>query len=189
MSTNPFSATDLAAPASSEPPPRFRAADAGARMGARMLDNFALGATMVPSLAMFVALGSPQPETSPVAVLLSVVPSAACATALVAWQWYRIANDGTTLGKRAGGIRIVAADGGPPGFLAGVVLREWALGIPKTLFGSAGSLLGIADALMVFSDEGRTIHDRIAGTRVVKGAPIVSREPEVGPDDLDPDLT
>jgi uncharacterized RDD family membrane protein YckC len=78
-------------------------------------------------------------------------------------------SEGSSLGKRAEGIRIVrAADGGPPG-IARLVLREWvAPGLPA-LFGVVGNLgFWLTEiAVLNSTSDGRTLRDYLAGTRVV----------------------
>jgi uncharacterized RDD family membrane protein YckC len=86
---------------------------------------------------------------------------------LACYQWYLISTTGQSLGKRWLKIRIVRLDGSLPGFVYGVVLRVWVIGalgyIPYI-----GSCVGLIDALAIFGEEKRCIHDRIAGTMVVQ---------------------
>ena len=44
------------------------------------------------------------------------------------------------------------------------VLRTWVPAIVQ-VFGKVGVLVGLLDALTVFTDQGRTLHDRLAGDR------------------------
>jgi uncharacterized RDD family membrane protein YckC len=83
------------------------------------------------------------------------------------YQCQLIATTGQSLGKRWSDVRIVLENGEPPGFWRGVVLRSWAL-FPLRLIPGFGSILGVVDSLMVFSEGRRCLHDRIAGTRVLK---------------------
>jgi hypothetical protein len=62
-------------------------------------------------------------------------------------------------GKRALGLRVVAADGGAPGL--GRVMARFAAGLPSWL------LLHLGHAMAAWPPERRALHDRIAGTRVV----------------------
>ena len=71
------------------------------------------------------------------------------------------AATGQSFGKRAEGLRIVLADGRPPGFLRGVVLRSW-LFAPTLVSG-----LWALDAVTMFLPDRRCVHDRLVGTRVV----------------------
>jgi uncharacterized RDD family membrane protein YckC len=68
---------------------------------------------------------------------------------------------GRTLGKMALGIRVVRADGGAVrgGQAFGRALSRQLMNVTY--------VLGFVDALMVFSNQRRTLHDRAAGTLVV----------------------
>jgi uncharacterized RDD family membrane protein YckC len=87
--------------------------------------------------------------------------------AFVVVQCYLLADRGQTLGKMAMGLRIVChADGTNPGFLKAVLLRTflWAI---ITAIPFVGAVLALVDALFVFRDDQRCLHDHLAGTRVV----------------------
>lgn len=66
---------------------------------------------------------------------------------------------GATLGKRLAGLRVVGADGRPPGPACSAARSAW-LVLSVALAGA-----GLLPALV--SPSGRTLHDRLAGTRVV----------------------
>lgn len=83
--------------------------------------------------------------------------------AIVIFQWNMIATRGQTIGKWLLRMRIVTRSGANPGFLQGVVLRNWL----RALLGMV-PFFGLLDALSIFfSDERRCIHDYLAGTYVV----------------------
>lgn len=84
--------------------------------------------------------------------------------AVVSAQWWLIARDGQTVGKRWLDIRIERMNGSLPGFVAGVVIRGWLAFLFKSMCG----LLGVIDVIAIFRSDRRTIHDHIAGTRVVR---------------------
>ena len=72
---------------------------------------------------------------------------------------------GQTLGKMALGIRIVDFNtGGHPGFARIVLLRV----IVNGLIGGFIPPYVLVDALFIFREDQRCIHDHIAGTRVVQ---------------------
>ena len=77
-------------------------------------------------------------------------------------QWVLLSRQGQSIGKIALGIRIERPDGSLPGFLRAVVLRDWVLG----LFAATG-VLALIDALFLFDEERRALHDLLADTRVV----------------------
>jgi uncharacterized RDD family membrane protein YckC len=86
---------------------------------------------------------------------------------LAIYQWVLISRTGQSLGKKWTGIRIELVDGGAVNFTSGVLLRNW---VPK-LMGIVpylGALFHLVDALFIFREDRRCIHDLIAGTRVVR---------------------
>ncbi len=75
-----------------------------------------------------------------------------------------LAKDGQTLGKKALGIRIVKKDTGQNGgFVTNVLLRLVLNGLLGFI-----PLYGLVDALFIFREDRRCIHDFIAGTQVVE---------------------
>ncbi len=86
--------------------------------------------------------------------------------ALNAFQWVGIAREGQTLGKKWLGIRIVGLDGAPPGFVRGVLVREWCADAAGAI-PTVGPFVRLADVLFVFGASGRCVHDIVARTRVV----------------------
>jgi uncharacterized RDD family membrane protein YckC len=86
---------------------------------------------------------------------------------LLIYQWYLVATTGQSLAKKWMRVRIVRyEDGGPVGFVKGVVLRSWILMVVAWI-PYVGGLIRIIDALVIFGEERRCMHDLIAGTKVV----------------------
>ena len=83
------------------------------------------------------------------------------------YQCWLISGTGQSLGKRWCHVRIVLENGATPGFWKGVVVRSWALALPSAI-PFFGSVVALVDSLMVFSEGHRCLHDRMAGTRVLK---------------------
>jgi len=93
-----------------------------------------------------------------------------CVLPIVIYQWYLVAKRGQTLGKKWMRIQIVKMDNSPVNFVSGVVLRSWVLGLVLGLSnftGGIGGLVGLIDSLAIFASDRRTLHDRIAGTKVI----------------------
>lgn len=82
--------------------------------------------------------------------------------ALCLIQWNMIATCGQTIGKKLFGMRIVTSDGQAPGFLQGVVLRNWVRNLLTMV-----PFLGLIDILFIFGESRRCLHDYLAGTYVV----------------------
>ena len=71
---------------------------------------------------------------------------------------------GQSIAKRILKMRIVDADDGSlPGFLRGVIVRAW---VPA-LINQFCSLFSLVDALFIFGEESRCVHDLMANTVVV----------------------
>jgi len=77
-----------------------------------------------------------------------------------------VSRSGQTLGKRFLHLRIVRVGGTRAGFLRAFLLRDFVFkllcGIPL-----AGTALFVADVASLWRPDGRCIHDRFAGTKVV----------------------
>ena len=82
-------------------------------------------------------------------------------------QWYMIAKSGQSIAKRLLGMRIVRLDGSPVNFVHGVVLRSWLIGFLSNI-PMVGFIVALVDGLMIFGNDRRCLHDRIADTTVIK---------------------
>jgi uncharacterized RDD family membrane protein YckC len=90
-------------------------------------------------------------------VVRSVLPAALW----VVYEALMLKSGGQTLGKKAVKIRVVNADGSD---LKGG--QAWTRAISRQLMGVT-QILGLVDALMVYSQGRRTLHDRFGKTMVV----------------------
>ncbi len=81
---------------------------------------------------------------------------------LLLTQWNLIASRGQSLGKMLLGMKIVDPHGGNPGFVCGVVLRNWLCYLLCLI-----PFFGFFDWIVIFGESRRCIHDYLAGTRVV----------------------
>jgi uncharacterized RDD family membrane protein YckC len=131
--------------------------------GRRFLAQFVDGLIiMVPFIvlafmAVFSAKGKPDPETfNPFGWLMML-----SLLGIVAYEGLFLSHNGQTPGKMALRLRVVRPDGSR--ISTG---QAWGRALSRSLL-SFTRILGIVDALMVFSSEGRTLHDRIAKTRVI----------------------
>ena len=126
-------------------PETFGLASRGARLFAVMVDGITL-------MALLIIGGLISPFWGPIAFGVFMVV-----------QVILLTKDGQTVGKKVLGIRIVKRDTGQNGgFVTNVLLRlvvNGALGLIP--------LYGIVDALFIFRQDCRCIHDFIAGTKVV----------------------
>jgi len=90
---------------------------------------------------------------------------------------YLLATAGQTIGKRLVGTRIVnVSDERIPKFLTLVGARygsTWLIG----LIPGVGNLYGFVDALFVFRNDRRCLHDWIAGTKVINAQTASTSNP------------
>ena len=80
---------------------------------------------------------------------------------------FLLATQGQTVGKKLLGIRIVRSDGSR-GTLGRVFGLRYALNGLIASVPVVGTIYGLVDALMIFRDSRRCLHDQIADTIVVK---------------------
>lgn len=148
-----------------------RLAGRGARLGAVLLDNLFVLLALVPGgVALMSAANSYGNDGMGAAFFLLV----AGFIGVLGIQLYLLGKEGQTLGKRVVGIRIVDHS---TGALAGagrvLGLREFLRGIVSAI-PYVGWVLILIDVLFIFSEDRRCIHDHIARTKVVSGAPAES---------------
>ncbi len=132
----------------------------GTRFSANLVDNFAV---LLPAMIAIVvgAAVSPPPESGlGLVVVLGVALSAVVSlgaqiAAQITW--------GQSIGKRMLGIKVVRTNGDPIELWRLILLRNVVVHVVAQLCG----LMGLVDALLIFGDEQRCLHDYIADSRVV----------------------
>lgn len=161
---NPYAApeaplVEVAEPGSMAQVSRWR------RLGGYLIDNVLIGAVMLPSLmaAHFgwlhsISLGNGDLLTA-LAVILSVVLYLVIQCALL---YHR----GQTIGKLAMGTRIVDHERGEIVFWRTAGVRYLLVAVLQGL-PLVGGVFFVVNALFIFREDRRCIHDLMAGTRVV----------------------
>jgi uncharacterized RDD family membrane protein YckC len=140
------------------------AAPMGFRLVARAVDSLLLMLVMgLPMGAAALAQAAGMPEQPALIAGLGLASLAGLAVQI--WQWVSLSQHGTTLGRRLVHIRVVDSNGDPPGFVRGVIAREW-VGV-SALGAMLPGLWGFGDFVLGLGDDGRTAHDQLTGTRVV----------------------
>ena len=142
------------------------------RLIAQLIDSLFDAACIAPGILVFaIGLSNNWDLTSvlgAVGILIGVVG--------VLWVQIRLLPDGQTVGKRQMGLRIVhfpTLDLVTLGVSFGMRFLV-AQGLIGAIPG-VGPIYGLADALFVFSEDRRCLHDRIAGTLVVNDATWLAR--------------
>ncbi len=99
-------------------------------------------------------------------IAAGVLAGLAAILGLLVYQTKLLLNKGMTIGKRMISVRIVANDGDSLGFGRVIGLR---IMVPAFI-GSVpllGPIFSLLDALFIFREDRRCIHDHLAGTSVV----------------------
>lgn len=178
---NPFETTarPTAAPNPFEPSPAapqapapqaetgLRDAPVGARVSGALFDSCAL--TMLLVVPVFTAYGLTKgldPELGETLRGVSVLSGFGMYLAL---QGFLVSTQGQSVGKIMARTRIVRSDGSPVGFFHGVLVRSWVWTM-ICQFPLIGVFASLGDLITLFGEDHRTLHDRIADTRVVSVA-------------------
>ncbi|RMI45375.1 RDD family protein [Actinomadura harenae] len=137
-------------------------AEPGQRLLARIVDTLAVGLPVVLVLRAVLPHDTAD-HWSPTAV----------ASALLVYEAVQLALWGRTLGKRVAGVRVVTADGSRPD-PARAALRAAVYAVPIALrpvpvLGLLAGIFWVVNVGTAFrGPERRAVHDRMAGTGVVK---------------------
>lgn len=161
-SANPYAAP--LAPVEVQERRHVTLAGRGARLGAVILDNL-----FVSGLAVVAAILLPglDKDGNTVGMLVFGVLLVGGFFTVLGFNLYYLYRDGQTLGKKAIGIRILRSDRSRCELWRIIVLRI----LPVSLLGAipmVGFVITLVDALMIFTEERRCLHDLIADTIVVE---------------------
>jgi uncharacterized RDD family membrane protein YckC len=160
---NPYAAP--VAPVADSSSQELRLGGRGERLGAVLIDGLILLAILIP--LMYVGgyftgvMQGVQPGFGK-QLTWSVIGFAI----LCAVQGYPLSETGQTWGKKLLKLKIVNLDGSQPDLLHLIGFRFGSTQL-ISLVPFVGALYGIVDALFIFREDKRCIHDLIAGTRVV----------------------
>lgn len=156
-----------------EPIPRFSAipsydlATRGSRLVAQLLNLLVIVGILFAGafLGSFLASAIGSAEASGTIMIVGVgLPLAL----LLIYNLRLLAESGQSLGKKWMGIRIVRSNGEKAALSQILIMRY----LPIQLISAIpilGPIVGMIDLLMIFGDEQRCLHDRIADTLVVRG--------------------
>ncbi len=151
--TNPYAAPIEGA----NPQPRsgLPLAARSTRFWAAFVDGLLIGVVMIPFVALAAIAGE---DAGGSTILMALVGG----LGFYAYQCHLIATSGQSLAKRWLNIRIIKLNGENPGFVHGIVLRQWVMALLGAI-----PLLSLIDALLIFGEERRCLHDLLAGTTVI----------------------
>ena len=167
---NPYQAPDAPLPSA---PLALDGADVlagrGERLGASLIDGVISLATFLPLAAVTGYFGKVMDAARGGEAMSFLTMAGYVALAFVMFvvvQGYPLAKTGQTWGKKLLWIRIVDLDGAQPPLWRLIVLRY----LPTQLLSLvpvAGNFYALIDALFIFRQDKRCLHDLIAGTQVV----------------------
>lgn len=141
-------------------------ASRGTRFGAQVLDSLLSFGCALPFIIAAAALGFSGGLDSELIIIAIIALAVMAVLGLAIYQWYLVATTGQSLGKKWLGIKIVRMDGSDVDFMSGVVLRSWVIGFIGAV-PYIGACVSLLDALWIFGEEQRCLHDHIAGTKVI----------------------
>jgi uncharacterized RDD family membrane protein YckC len=154
-------------------------ASLGQRFMGRLVDN--LGSAAVSLVALF-TIGDgvrlfQMKDTAD--QLTATLVFFAYALPFNALQWWLVVTSGQSIGKKLANTRIVRDDNSPVGFASGVVLREWVM-VALGSIPVVGTLVALVDGILIFvGHEKKTLHDRIAGTKVIDASVLFQTDAEL----------
>lgn len=164
---NPYAAPE--ARVEEAPPAELEFADRGIRLVAVIVDGFVL---MVPIalIGIVAAIVAPQQsggEPSPVFLGVFGVLVAAVVIAVLVVNLLWLHRYGQTIAKRMFKIRVLRSDGSHCA-LSRIILARWLPVWLLSLLPLIGYVVSLVDALMIFRDDRKCLHDVFADTIVVK---------------------
>lgn len=164
MSTNPYDPPqhDTSALVNSS---GSQLASRWARLGGSLIDSFLAMAIMIP---IMLATGVLQRafEGQPMSLVQQAVFAVVGFGVFLLLNGYLLLKKGQTVGKVVANTRIVDLNGNIPDFSKLIVLRYLVLGLVAQI-PVIGGIVGLVNALCIFGQERRCLHDYLAGTRVI----------------------
>lgn len=132
----------------------------GSRFVANLVDNFLV--ILLPVLGFFIAASVSPRQGGEFNPLIFIFVAGAALLPCGAQLWAQIAWE-QSIGKRMLGIKVVRLNGDPIELWRVILLRN----VVVQVVAQACGLIGLIDALLIFGDEQRCLHDYIADSIVV----------------------
>jgi uncharacterized RDD family membrane protein YckC len=165
--TNPYAPPLAVVRDIADPSALAALADRGTRLGATILDSFIFMAMVyAPVFLVAVAGGlaaAPRGSASSTAMVAAGFVSF---VGFTSWCWRTITymkRNGQSIAKKVLGIKVVRTDRSPASLGRLFWLRNVVSGLLSIL-----PLFGFVDALFIFGESRQCLHDRIAGTIVIR---------------------
>jgi uncharacterized RDD family membrane protein YckC len=164
--TNPYAPPQAVVRDIADPYAPGAPADRGTRLGAAILDSIIFMAMVYAPVLLGALVGAATATGNAGSNPMAVVGVAVAVIGFTVWCWLTImymGRNGQSIAKKILGIRVVRTDGSPASLGRLIWLRNVVNGLISIV-----PLYGIVDALFIFGDSRQCLHDRIAGTVVLK---------------------
>lgn len=143
----------------------------GTRLAAVILDGLIQMGFMMPGMiVILLSLEGAQAAAADPIQMIAGLGGTLLLAGLAVWAviTYRlVADNGWTLGKRVCAIRVVRSDGSPASVGRIFFMRNMIV-VLLSMIPIVGMFVSIGDPLMIFGENRRCLHDRIADTIVVQ---------------------
>jgi uncharacterized RDD family membrane protein YckC len=168
LMTNPYAPPQAAVRDIADPSALAVPADRGTRLGAMILDSIIFSAMVYLPVLVTVMVGQGMAAADGAAGsnLILGVGLVGAFIGFAVWCWYTIMYiraSGQSIAKKLLGIRVVRTDGSA----ASLGRIFWLRNVVNALI-SVVPLYGLIDALFIFGESRQCLHDKIAGTIVLK---------------------
>ena len=164
--TNPYAPPQAVVEDVVDPAAGIQLADRGTRLGAAMLDGLIFGLMVYLPFVLAFTLGMSGSRAGQFSSTASWIGLILGGIGFIVWMYFTVkflGENGQSIGKRACKIKMLRTDGSVVSISRVIIGRN----IINTLLGII-PLYGIIDALFIFGNARRCVHDYIADTIVIK---------------------
>jgi|SRR6187551_2119941 len=164
--TNPYAPPQAVVEDVVDPAAGIQLADRGTRLGAAMLDGLIFGLMVYLPFVLAFTLGMSGSRPGQFSSTASWIGLILGGIGFIVWMYFTVkflGENGQSIGKRACKIKMLRTDGSEVSISRVIIGRN----IINTLLGII-PLYGIIDALFIFGNARRCVHDYIADTIVIK---------------------
>jgi len=159
---NPYAAPASALSEFAGGVPELELAGRGQRLAASIIDTILSMLLWVPFLVGVIMSGADNAAPMWFGMLTALV----LGIGLIAWNCVLLSRNGQTVAKMLLNIKVVRRDGSPAG-LARIFFARYMPVVVISAVPLLGGIFVLVDALMIFNDDRRCLHDEIADTIVV----------------------
>lgn len=164
--SNPYAPPQAAVRDIADPDAGNELAERGTRLAASILDTFVFGVMVYLPFVIGLPIGAMSSAGGTNTNAAIGIAAAICSVGFILWAWMTLTymkQNGQSIAKKWLHIKVVRSDGSPVTLARLIWLRNvvnWALSVIP--------LYGAVDALFIFGEARRCLHDKLADTVVVK---------------------